>query len=244
MSASAANRQFAVLTLTLLVLAGGGAYAAWHWGLPWLAASAARLVPVEWERELGSAVAASIAPGAKPCLEVVSRRLEAALPRPNLYRFEIRCAPLAEVNALAAPGGSIVVFQGLLDAVRSEDELAAVLAHEMQHVTHRHTTRAIFRAFALQAVAGMIFGDVTSLLAQVSGGLSALHYQRGDEDEADREGVRLLRDAGLAPMAMPAMLESLEAATRGQAGLPAWLTSHPDTRERIEATRALARRMK
>lgn len=243
MTVQESNRQFLLWTAALLLAAGYGAYSIWHWGLPWLASSATRLVPVAWERELGTAMAASVAPEAKTCLEIVAGRLAKALPQPNLYRFEIRCADSPEVNALAAPGGSIVVFQGLLDAVRNEDEVAAVLAHEMQHVVHRHATRAIFRAFALQALVGLVFGDVTSLIAQVSGGLGALHYQRGDEDEADREGLRLLKDAGFDPSALPEMLESLEAATRDQARLPAWLTSHPDIRERIAATRALADRL-
>ena len=243
MSASVSNRQFLMWSLALLMLAGYGVYAAWQWGLPWVAASVARLVPVAWEREVGASVAASIAPGAKPCLEDLTRRLERALPQPNPYRFEVLCADRPEVNALAAPGGSIVVFKGLLEATRSEDEIAAVLAHEMQHVLERHATRAVFRAFALQAVAGLLFGDASGLMAQISGGLGALHYQRGDEDEADRKGVLLLKRSGLKPAAMPAMLESLEAATRGESAPPVWLSSHPDTRRRIAATRELAERL-
>lgn len=243
MSAGVSNRQFLLWALALLILAVYAAYAAWQWGLPWLAASATELVPVSWEQEVGSSAAASIAPGAKPCLAGVAAQLERALPPPNPYRFEIRCAAAREVNALAAPGGFIVVFQGLLDAAGSEEEVAAVLAHEMQHVARRHATRAIFRAFALQAVAGLVFGDASGLIAQVSGSLGALHYQRADEDEADREGVLLLKRAGLRPEALPEMLASLETATSGEVALPAWLSSHPDTKRRIAITRELARQL-
>jgi beta-barrel assembly-enhancing protease len=238
---SSANRQFLLWSLAVVLFIGWSLYAVWAWGLPWVATAATRLVPVSWEQNFGSSVAASIAPDAKPCLAQISRRLQDALPSPSPYRFEIRCAASPDVNALAAPGGYIVVFQGLLDAVSSEEQIAAVLAHEMQHVLHRHSTRSIFRAFAIQAIAGLVFGDVTSLIAQVSGSLGALHYLRSDEEQADRDGVILLKRAGIDPMAMPEMLESLDRAIRDNPQLPSLLSSHPDTLRRISATRELAR---
>lgn len=241
MSSGVSNRQFLLWAAAVLLFAGYVLYAAWHWGLPWAAASATKLVPAAWEREVGTSIARSIAPGAKPCLAETAERLERAVPQPNPYRFEVLCTDSPEVNALAAPGGSIVVFRGLLDAAGSDEETAAVLAHEMQHVSRRHATRAIFRTFAIQALAGLVFGDVTGLIAQISGSLGALHYQRTDEDEADHEGVLLLKRAGYDPEAMATMLENLDAATRGEAALPVWLSSHPDTQRRIARTRELAR---
>ena len=237
--ASSANRQFLLWTLALLLLAGYGLHTLWTQGLPWAAGAATRLVPAAWERELGESIAASIAPGAKPCLEDTAERLARSLPAPSPYTFRVRCVPSEEVNALAAPGGVILVYEGLLHAAATREEIPAVLAHEMQHVLLRHSTRAIFRAFAIQAVISLAIGDPTGLVSQVAGGLGVLHYMRADEEEADREGVLLLKRAGFDPLAMPALLESLDAATSG-ASLT-WISSHPDIKQRIAATRALAR---
>lgn len=241
-SATSANRQFLLWTLALLLLAGYGLHAIWTRGLPWAAGAATRLVPAAWERELGESIAASIAPGAKPCLEDTAARLARGLPGPSLYTFRVRCVASEEVNALAAPGGVILVYEGLLRAAATREEIPAVLAHEMQHVRLRHSTRAIFRAFAIQAVISLAFGDPTGLVSQVAGGLGALHYMRADEEEADREGVLLLKRAGFDPLAMPALLESLDAATSGApGGALTWISSHPDIKQRIATTRALAR---
>lgn len=238
------NRDVLLWLASLALAAGFGVYACWTYGLPWLAAKAASWVPVEFERQMGEAMAAALPRTNKPCLEEVSAQLQRALPAETPYRFQIRCADSPEVNAFAAPGGLIVVFDGLLDRVRSTDLEAAIVAHEMQHVLHRHSIRAIFRAFAVQAVFALALGDVSSLAAQLAGGVTSLHYQRADEDEADRHTVQLLHKAGFDAEAMPAMLETLEKATRDNPQLPEWISSHPDIKERIAATRVLARSLK
>jgi len=235
------SREILLWLSAFVFLTGYGLYAAWTYGLPWIASSAARLVPVEWERRLGESAAKSLAPSSRPCLEDIAARLERAIPAPNPYRFTIRCAGAPDINAFAAPGGFIVVFDGLQSRMETPDQMAAVLAHEMQHVVHRHSTRAIFRVFALQAIFAIALGDVSGLVAQAAGGLSALHYQRADEDEADLAGLHLLRRAGYDPLAMPAMLRVLDEATRDNPQLPVWISSHPDPRERIRRTEALAR---
>jgi len=238
---SSRNREILLWLTAFVLLVGYGVYAAWTYGLPWLASSAARLVPVEWERRVGESAAATLARSSRPCLEDVAARLERAVPSPNPYRFVIRCVDAPEVNAFAAPGGFIIVYDGLLRRMGDADQTAAVLAHEMQHVLHRHSTRAIFRSFALQAIFAMTLGDFSGLIAQAAGGLGALHYMRTDEQDADRDGTLLLKRAGFDPMGMPAMLESLEEAKRDSTRVPAWISSHPDTRQRIADTRELAR---
>ncbi len=232
-----------LLALGALVGAAGfGVYGIWTWGLPWVADAAARVVPVEWEQKLGEAMMTSVAPGAQPCWGDVVRQLEGGLPEGNPYRFDVRCAAEKEVNAFAAPGGSIVVFEGIRSRMGRRELAAAVLAHEMQHVLKRHSMRAVFRGFALQALFAVLLGDVSSLGAQVVGGVTALHYQRGDEEEADREAVLLMTRAGFDPRAVSEMLVVLRDATRESGAPPEWLSSHPDLERRIVETRRLAGR--
>ncbi len=234
------TREILLWLTAFVLLAGYGIYAAWSYGLPWIASSAASLVPIEWERQMGESAAAALSRSSRPCLEDVAARLERALPSGNPYRFVVRCVDAPDVNAFAAPGGFIFVYDGLLRRMNNVDQTAAVLAHEMQHVLHRHATRALFRAFALQAIFAVTLGDFSGLVAQAAGGLGSLHYMRADERDADRDGTLLLKRAGFDPLGMPAMLESLGAATRDSSAVPVWISSHPDTRQRIADTRALA----
>lgn len=226
----------------LTLAAGYGVYGIWTWGLPWAAVSAAKLVPVKWEQHLGEAMMTSLAPGAKPCWGEVAQRLERAIDGGTPYKFEVRCAAGEEVNAFAAPGGSIVVFEGIRSRMVRDELAAAVVAHEMQHVLKRHSMQAVFRGFALQALFALLLGDASSLAAQLAGGMTALHYQRGDEEEADRGAVELMRRAGFDPRAVAEMLEALREATKEGGAPPEWLSSHPDLDGRIAETRRLAAR--
>lgn len=215
----------------------------WKIGLPWTAATLAERVPADWEESFGRKVAAAMAPESVRCadpaavaaVEKLAGSLKSALTLGDAYDYHVVVADGDVVNAFAAPGGSIVIYRGLIDRMATPDEFAAVLAHEMQHVAHRHSTRAIFRNFAIQSLVAFMFGDPTGLLSQAAGQLSVLKYMREDEEEADRDGMVLLARAGYDPRGMIDMLETLSEVTRGQntEGL-AWLTSHPSTKSRIE----------
>jgi predicted Zn-dependent protease len=210
----------------------------YFWALPAVAAAAAFYVPVSLEEQLGRAAAESLIAGRRPCSNPrLQQGLEALVVRlapESPYRFRITVVDDPLVNAFAAPGGHIVVFRGLLDKAGS-DELAGVLAHEMQHVLRRHTTRAIFRDLALKALLAMVLGDASPLLTSVAGSLASLRLQRGDELEADREGLALLRSARVDPRGLIRFLSSLASDS-----VPAYLSTHPATPERIRALERLA----
>ncbi len=216
----------------------------WRIGLPWLAGELASTVPVEWEARLGSQIAGTLAPkqircddpAAREALDKLSGALQGSLEKGREYKYDIILANAPVVNAFAAPGGSIVLYRGLVERMATPDEFAAVLAHEIQHVALRHSTRAIFRNFALQSALSLMLGDPSGLLAQVTGQLSVMKYMREDEEEADREGMLLMARAGFDPRGMTDMLESLSH-TPGMdsAEPPAWLSSHPSPKARIAA---------
>ncbi len=212
--------------------------AAYFWVLPAVGGLLAMRVPVSWEVDLGNSVADVLAPPDSVCndplligaIDGIVDRLAASLPD-SPYDFRVSVADDTLVNAFAAPGGRIVVMRGLLENSATPEELAGVLAHEMQHVELRHGTRALLRALPLTAALSVMGGGSGGSAAMV-GTLGALRYARGDESEADREGMRLLHAARVDPAGMIAFFETLEAEVGSTAPALAYFSTHPATEER------------
>jgi predicted Zn-dependent protease len=158
------------------------------------------------------------------------------------------------VNAFALPGGYVGVHLGLIALTGSRDELAAVLAHELSHVTQRHIARGITNSKrqSLIGLAAMIIGVIAASRANstdgaaavITGGQAAsiqgqLNFSRDMEREADRIGFAVLTGAGFSPGGMAAMFEKLDQSSRlnDSGGYP-YLRSHPLTTERIGEARA------
>jgi predicted Zn-dependent protease len=237
----------------LTVLAGvaviGITAALYLWGVPLIATLAAPRVPVAWEESLGRAVTDQLAPPDKMCatpsgqraLDAIVARLTAAAP-PSPYTFRARVVDAPDVNALAAPGGYIVVFRGLLERARTPDELAGVLAHEIEHVLHRHTTRAVIQHASTGLLLAALTGDMTGPLAyglESARVLGQLQYSRRAEEEADRDGMKLLLAARVAPDGMIGFFDELAKGEHPRRVLR-YLSTHPSPTDRIAALRALA----
>jgi predicted Zn-dependent protease len=151
----------------------------------------------------------------------------------------VRLVASEAVNAAALPGGKIIVFSGLLAEAGSADEVAGVLAHEIQHVLHRDALRGLVGRLGGSAVTALILGGGDlAMIAGQAGALDQLAYGRDQERAADRDGVLLLTRAGLPPAALSAFLERLRAREGGK--LPEFLSTHPDTGARIVELRRLA----
>src|SRR3990172_9285847 len=96
---------------------------------------------------------------------------------------------------MAVPGGHIVVFRGLLKRARIPEEFAGVLAHEVQHVLQRHVMRALLQHASTGLLVVALTGDVSGAMAyglEAALTLGTLQYSRVAEEEADREGIRML----------------------------------------------------
>ena len=157
------------------------------------------------------------------------------------------------VNAFALPGGFVGVHLGLIAMTASRDELAAVLAHEMSHVTQRHIARSIasssrqslvgLAALLLGVLAASRSGSADATQAVIVGSQAAmiqgqLNFSRDMEREADRIGWGVFSSAGYAPMGVATMFEKLENASRlNDNGAYPYLRSHPLTVERIGEAR-------
>jgi Zn-dependent protease with chaperone function len=245
------RRRFRI-QLTLLAAAGVVALTAalYVWGIPALAAAAAARVPVSWEERLGRAIADELAPAAERCedpagaraLDQVTRRLLApAGPVPYAVRVIVVDRPA--INAFAVPGGYTVILRGLLERAGRPEELAGVLAHELQHVLHRHATRQLLADASTGLLISALTGDISGTLAlglDAARTLGRLRYSRSAEEEADAEGMRLLLAAGVDPAGMIAFYELLR---KEAPQLPAsleYLSTHPTTESRIERLRSLA----
>jgi beta-barrel assembly-enhancing protease len=152
------------------------------------------------------------------------------------------------INAFAGPGGNIGVYSGLVLATESESELAAVLAHEISHVTQGHLARAfedarkmsgptaalLLAAILLGAKAGGDAGLAAAAGVQAAALQEQINFTRGNEQEADRVGIRLLAQSGFDPHAMPVFFERLSKASRlYENNAPEFLQTHPVTSNRI-----------
>ena len=220
------------------------------WGIPALATVAAARVPVAWEVALGEATMARLAPSSRRCLDPAGQRgidhvvavLLRPLPTPR-YPFRVIVVDHPMVNAFAGPGGLVVVFRGLLERADTPEELAGVLAHEIQHVLHRDTTRAIFREASTGILVAALAGDVSAAAAfgvQAARVLGDLRYSREAEQEADRDGLRMLRAARVDPRGMLAFFEALQKLEGERPTGERYLSTHPATGDRLRALAALA----
>ena len=244
------RRRRVVYTAVAALAVIGICAAVYLWGIPVAAQLVAARVPVSWEEELGRAAVESLVKPEKQCREPEGQRaldrlvgaLVAAAP-PSPYTFRTQVVDSKTVNAFAAPGGYVIVLRGLVDEARRPEELAGVLAHEIEHVLQRHSTKALVQYVSTGLLITALTGDVTGAMAyglESARVLGQLSYSRAAEEEADTQGMGLLVAAGLDPAGMIDFFEALERRERDPGGLLKYLSSHPGTSDRITRLRRLA----
>ena len=165
----------------------------------------------------------------------------ARLTNGSRYEYRWYVSDDGEVNAYALPGGIIVVNAGMIAAAGSAEQLAGVLAHEVQHVEHRHTLQQMIHTAGWAAVLAVVLGDVSAITAIVVHQLGNLRNSRKLESQADIEGFKTLARAGIPLDGLPVLFRKLEGEQRrlGGEGI-ALLRSHPATEERIADLEQLA----
>jgi predicted Zn-dependent protease len=180
-------------------------------------------------------------------VQTLGARIAATTERPDLP-WTFRVVDDAAVNAFAIPGGFIYVTRGIMAHLNSEAELAAILGHEIGHVTARHSVSQMSQQQLAQVgfAAGMIlspkfaqFGD----MAQVAMGLMFMKFSRSDESQSDALGMKYMMAGGYDPRALVDVFGMLDGLSQqSSAGrLPQWMSTHPDPENRqVWATKAVA----
>ena len=140
------------------------------------------------------------------------------------------------VNAFAAPGGFIHITRGALALLGSEAELAGVLAHEIIHVTEKHTVKAIQKGKMVQMGAEETLGNqsVFNKLVEKTSELVMAGFGRAEELEADRAGLRLSNQVGYAPAGLEAFLQRLSDRNKAATEKQGLFASHPEMKERLD----------
>jgi Zn-dependent protease with chaperone function len=165
-----------------------------------------------------------------------ARSIVAKITQGSKYQYEIHVAEDATLNAFAMPGGIIVVHSGLIAATRRPEELAGVLAHEVQHVELRHSLRALIKDLGLRGLWSYVTGDLGGTVAgQAALELTSLSFSRDDEREADEHGLAALAAAGIDPAGMPDFFQ-LMAEKAGDAPA-AFISTHPLSEDRERGLR-------
>lgn len=189
---------------------------------------------------------------ADPRLRALSKRLAEAL---DLDSIRVHIYEVAPINGLAAPDGRIFLTRGFHDRYRAgevtAEEIASVIAHELGHVALGHARRRMIDFSGQNAIRVVLATVLARLLpfgigVWVAGGLTSLlaaRLSRRDEYEADAYAAALLTKAGIGTEPQKSLFAKLEDLTGGLgAGTPAWLLSHPKTRDRVAAIEALEAR--
>lgn len=223
---------------SLILMAG-----TYFWGIPTLAEIGAPWVPVSWEESLGQSMLEHVAPAEQLCRDPVRQAKIEGLVKTMLatqgetkYQFKIHIVNQPHFNALAAPGGHIVIFRGLLDRTENAEELAGVLAHELQHILKRHVTRSLLEYASTSFLVAAVLGDVSGIVSfgvEAAQMLAQMRFSRQHELEADQAGLQMLQAAQVDPAGMIAFFEAVR---QQEPPLPpafSWISTHPQTEVRI-----------
>lgn len=149
------------------------------------------------------------------------------------YQLNFRKSPTIGANAFALPGGYMVITDELIDLAKNNDEIVAVLAHELGHVKGRHALRQTLQG----TVSGLIIIAITGDVSSVASGLPALmmnmSYSRDLETEADNYSLQSLKTACIPTKSFATLLLRLEKSHGGGGSAPEMISSHPDTKARV-----------
>lgn len=181
-------------------------------------------------------------------VEGVGRRLIQAIPSEFYYKefeYSFDVVNARDINAFALPGGPMFVNRGMIEAAKTEGEMAGVMAHEISHVVLRHGTAQASKAQSPGILAGVIGGAVLGSIiggnlggiiaqgAQIGASAYILKYSREYETQADILGAQIMARAGYDPRDLANMFKTIEQQSGGGNG-PEWLSSHPNPGNRYE----------
>ena len=216
------------------------------YGLPWLAERSAHALPQSVDRSLGKGTLdildrslfspTTLEPAIQARLGRRFAEMITTLPAGRDYRLLFRTGNNIGANALALPAGIIVMTDELVAASENDDELVAILAHEIGHLEHRHSIRMAMQSSAVALILAAISGDVvssSSLLVALPTVLIHSSYSQEFESEADDYAWHYLVDNSIPTGSFASILTRLSA-EGGDSVVSQYLSSHPGTHERVQ----------
>ena len=244
----ALERQWKAALLSLLLLVAV-AVLTYTVGGPWLAQRVADVLPDSVDAQLGQGVmqvldGRLLAPSTLSAQrqEEVQQQFFAVIATQDdngSWQLQLRDAPTVGANAFALPGGTLVITDQLVNLVQHDEELLAVIAHEVGHVRRRHALRQVLQGLGVSALAMAVFGDFSALsgiTVAVPAVLQA-RYSRDMEREADADARRWLLEHGIAKHRFDDLMCRLAAAHGAQPDSKYnYFASHPAVSERAHCT--------
>lgn len=230
------NVGLSVVAMVSVVLGG-------YFSLPILSGLIVELIPLKTEARIGDAYVDEVAAlfsqdndaplcgttAGREALDHMVDHLANFTGGPFPYRVDILDTDL--VNAVALPGGRILLFRGVLDKAESADEVAGVVAHEMQHVNLRHGMQAMVRSYGVSMLAEMMFGG--NFMGNVSSVVMMTSYSRDAEFAADEGAIETLRRAHIGSAGMARFFARLKEQEKNSSfSLPELLSTHPPSAAR------------
>lgn len=236
------NSTIVGVAFAVLVLMGLG-----YWfGVPWLAGTVASRFPVSTEISMGNTMYENMirAYDVDKRLTTATNDFAKSIDFGTSYPIRITVVRKDEVNAFALPGGHIVVFDGIIRKMKTKEELAALLAHEVSHVHYRHSLRNIFRSLGGYLFLSLLLNDINGMvtvLADNSNMLANLTYSRELETEADRKAMEIFQADGLDLKGFVDLFNVLQN-EHGDVGSLKLLSTHPLTQDRLRAAQDMAKK--
>jgi Zn-dependent protease with chaperone function len=198
----------------------------------------APLIPDSVDEKLGDALVGDFGGRfcSTPAGDAALKKLVASLDA-NPGDLQVEVAKIDMINAVALPGGNVILFDGLVKQARSPDEVAGVLAHEIGHVREKHVMQALLRQMGLAVVLGGIDGNSGALVNN----MLAMSYSRESEAEADAHSMKALGGANISPIGTASFFDRLSemdgsaGSSKSDTGITGYMSSHPLSRSRKEA---------
>jgi predicted Zn-dependent protease len=241
------RRAMTEIVLVLVLVVGGVGLVIW--GVAHASDLFIGQIPISVDETIGAQTKALLLAGQPHCTNPEPKQYVEAIARPMIdalgksdFEFSFEVVKSSDVNAFALPGGFVTVNSGLLESAETGDEVAAVLSHELHHVTRRHGTRRMLRELSSSIVLSAIFGGTNvAVPASVVHDFASNAYSRDEESEADKLGLALMIKAGIDPRGMSRFFERL---ARSSLTPPALLSTHPDPGDRAELSKKAAENAK